>query len=388
MTAVASSSRRPAAASHLRELDWLMLVTVALCCLGLVMAVSVRGAQVAVGPLDVMKQQGTKLLAALVAFLLAALLPMSFVRRAAMPAFLCATAACCLVPLVGTEINGAHRWVRIGTIQFQPVEPARFFLVLAISWLMARAGHGVSSFRTGFLPAMGCALLLAGALLLQPDHGNALLVLALASWLAIVAGVRFLHFLPFVVLGLGAFAFLAARHAYVRDRLTGFLATRADSQVGLGLIAVGSGGLFGRGLGQGWMKMNYVPEAHNDFVFAIVAEELGFMGSLFVLAAFTTFGFVCYRLAMKMRDPFLRYVVCGYAVMVCMQAAVNLLVVSGWAPAKGIDLPFVSTGGTSLMFCLAAVGLIGNAARTDQAGVFSSYDSFAVNRSQPNPGRV
>jgi cell division protein FtsW len=336
------------------------------------MAVSVRGSQLGVSPFDVMKQQGVKLLAGLVAFLLAALLPMSLVRRAAMPAFLLATAACLLVPLIGEPVKGAYRWIRIGTLQFQPVEPARFFLVLAISWLLARAGQGLRSFRRGFLPAMGCAVLLVGALLAQPDHGNALLVLGLASCIALVAGVRVLHFLPFALLGLAGFGLAAAQHDYVRGRLTDFLATRPDSQVGLGLIAVGSGGLLGRGLGQGWMKMNYVPEAHNDFVFAIVAEELGFVGSLFVLVAFTAFGYVCYRLVCKVKDPFLRYVVCGYALMVCMQAAANLLVVSGWAPAKGIDLPFVSTGGTSLMFCLAAVGLIGNAARTDQSGAFSS----------------
>lgn len=383
MTTVAAAGRsrgrlRESAAVHLRELDWLMLVTVALCCLGLVMAVSVRGADVDVSPFEVMKTQGVKLLAGLIAFLLAALLPMALVRRAAMPLFLLATLVCFLVPWIGAEVKGAHRWIRIGSMQFQPVEPARFFLVLAISWIMARAGQGLRSFRRGFVPAMGCALLLVVALLSQPDHGNALLVLGLASCIALIAGVRVLHFLPFAALGLVGFAMAAARHDYVRSRLTDFLATRPDSQVGLGLIAVGSGGLFGRGLGQGWMKMSYVPEAHNDFVFAIIGEELGFMGSLFVLAAFTTFGYVCYRLVCKVKDPFLRYVVCGYALMVCMQAAANLLVVSGWAPAKGIDLPFVSTGGTSLMFCLAAVGLIGNAARTDQSGSFSSVSDQAV----------
>lgn len=357
---------------HLRELDWLMLVTMSLCCLGLVMAVSVRGSQIDVGPMVVMKAQGGKLLAALVLFFLAAVTPMHLIRRLALPAFVLATICCLLPHLVSRDIKGAHRWIHIGSFQFQPVEPARFFLILAASWLLARAGHGVSSFRTGFLPAMGCAAALAAALALQPDNGNALIVLALAGCLALVAGVRFLYFVPIVALGIGGLALAATRHEYVRSRLTGFLDTRPDSQVGLGLIAVGSGGVLGRGLGQGWMKMGYVPEANNDFIFAVIAEELGYLGSLFVLTAFTVFGYMCYRLVTKVRDPFLRYVVCGYSLMICMQAAANLLVVSGWAPAKGIDLPFVSTGGTSLMFCLAAVGLIGNAARTDRAGTFST----------------
>lgn len=375
MTAVASP--RSEGRTHVRELDWLMLVTVALCCLGLVMAVSVRGAQVDMGPMRVLREQGTKLLAALVLFLFTALVPMRHVRRFAIPAFLVAT-ACCLLPHVFGKVNGAYRWIKIGGMQFQPVEPARFCLVLAASLLLARAGNGVKSFRRGFLPAMGCAVLLAGALAAQPDNGNALLALMLISVLAVVAGVRLLYFVPVALGGIALLGIAAMRHDYVRERIAGFLATKPDSQVGLGLIAVGSGGLFGRGLGQGWMKMGYVPEAHNDFVFAIVAEEFGYLGSLFVLAAFTAFGWVCYRLVAQMRDPFLRYVVCGYALMVCMQAAANLLVVSGWAPAKGIDLPFVSTGGTSLMFCLAAVGLIGNAARTDRAGTFSSVGAAAV----------
>jgi cell division protein FtsW len=306
-------------------------------------------------------------MAGLCAFMLAALMPMRLLRRVAMPAFAVATLAC-LLPHLTPDVKGASRWIRFGSFQLQPVEPARVCLVLCVASLLARAGVGVRSFRVGFLPAMGCTVALAAALALQPDNGNALLVIVLASLMALIAGVRFRFFLPFGGLALTGLAIAALRHGYVRERLTDFLNTDPRSQVGLGLIAVGSGGAIGRGLGQGWMKMNYVPEAHNDFVFAIIAEEFGFLGSMFVLVAFFVFGFVCYRLICKVRDPFLRYVICGYALMICMQAAMNLLVVSGWAPAKGIDLPFVSTGGTSLTFCLAAVGLIGNAARTDRAG--------------------
>ena len=363
---------------HIRELDWLMLVVMALCCLGMVMAVSVRGSQLEAGPMAVMQSQGLKLLFGLIAFMISALTPLRVIRRFAIPLFLCAVVGCLLPHVLGRGVKGAARWIEVGSQQFQPVEPARFFLVLAVSWLLARAGTGVSSFRRGFLPAIGCAMLLALALATQPDNGNALLAVMLASCLALVAGVRFMHFAPFAAAGLAIMVWLATQHDYVRRRIEDLFQTTPDSQVGLGLIAVGSGGAFGRGLGQGWMKMNYVPEAHNDFVFAIIAEEFGYLGSLFVLASYTIFGYVCYRLVRHVRDPFLRYVVCGYALMVCMQAAVNLLVVSGWAPAKGIDLPFVSTGGTSLVFCLAAVGLIGNAVRTDRTGSFSTADEVVA----------
>ncbi len=367
MTAASPPRQAAANGPSIRELDWLMLVTVALCCLGLVMAVSVVGSRWDVGAIAAMKSQGGKLLVGMIAFLLAALLPISWVRRVAVPAFLAATACCVLAKLLG-DTKGAGRWIKFAGMQFQPVEPARFCMVVAIAWTLAKAGPAVDTFRRGFLPAMVWPALLAAALMVQPDNGNALIVLVLASVMAMVAGVRFLHFLPLGLAGMAAFAAVALRHEYVRNRLSEFGSATADSQVGLGLIAVGSGGLFGRGLGQGWMKMGFVPEANNDFVFAIVAEELGYLGSLFVLGAFSAFGYLGFRIVCKVRDPFLRSLVCGYSVMICMQAAVNLLVVSGWAPAKGIDLPFVSTGGTSLVFCLAAVGLIGNAARADQAG--------------------
>jgi cell division protein FtsW len=362
---------------HIRELDWLMLVVMGLCCLGVVMAVSVVGSQSDAGPMVVMKAQGLKLLVGVIAFMVAALTPIRLIRRVAIPMFFVAVLLCLLPHVIGRS-HGAARWIKIGSQQFQPVEPARFFLVLAVSWLLARSGAGLSSFRRGFVPAIGCAMTLALALATQPDNGNALLAVILASCLALVAGVRILHFAPLMAAGIGVTVFLATQHDYVRRRIEEFLNTTPDSQVGLGLIAVGSGGAFGRGLGQGWMKMNYVPEASNDFVFAIIAEEFGYLGSLFVLGSYTVFGYVCYRLVRQVKDPFLRYVVCGYALMICMQAVVNLLVVSGWAPAKGIDLPFVSTGGTSLVFCLAAVGLIGNAVRSDRTGSFSTTDEVVV----------
>jgi cell division protein FtsW len=378
MTALSASRHDRAGVASIRELDWLMLVVVALCCLGLVMAVSVRGSQVDVGPMSVMRDQGSKLLVGLVLFLVASIVPMRTVRQWALPLFVAATVACLLPLVVGQKVNGAYRWIKIGSQTLQPVEPARFFLIIAMSWLLAKAGSSVASFRAGFLPAMGCAGMLVAALLLQPDNGNALIIIALASFLALIAGVRLVWFLPFGAVGLAGFAYVAMQHEYVRRRISEMASTPHDGQVGLGLIAVGSGGAFGRGIGQGWMKMNFVPEAHNDFVFAIVAEEFGFAGTLFVLLAFTAFGWICCRLVCATKDRFLRYVICGYSLLICMQAAANLLVVSGWAPAKGIDLPFVSTGGTSLVFCLAAVGLIGNAARSDRAGTFSTGEVLAV----------
>jgi cell division protein FtsW len=361
---------------HVRELDWIMLAVVGLCCLGLVMAVSILGVDSRVGPALAMKRQGLELMAALAAFLVASLVPMDLVRRAALPMFLVAALACYAARVFGEPWNGAYRWIQIGSRQFQPVEGARFFLLLLTAKLLADAGPGVQTFRRGFLPPMLAVAFLVGGLLLQPDHGSALLAAMIVCCMCLIAGVRFWHFASICSVGLVGLAAVALRHDYVGRRLVGFLDV-PPYQVRQSLVAIASGGTFGRGLGQGWMKMGFVPEAENDFVFAVVGEELGFLGALLVLALYTVLGVMGFRLVCRMRDAFLRFVVLGFVLMLCTQAAVNLLVVSGWAPAKGIDLPFVSTGGTSLLFCLAAVGLIGNAARTDLLGGESSLTSTA-----------
>ena len=366
-------------ARHVRELDWIMLSVVGLCCLGLVMAVSILGAEPRVGPMLAMKRQGIELLIAMVGFVVMALVPMGLVRRCALPAFLFCTLLCFATRFVAEPWNGAYRWIQIGRVQFQPVEAARFSLVLLTAHLLARAGRDLQTFWKGFVPPMAVTALLVVALFRQPDHGSALICCALVACMSLIAGVRLLHFLPWCLAGLAGFAAMAMQHDYVNSRLTGFLHV-APYQVRQSLVAIASGGPFGRGLGEGWMKMGFVPEAENDFVFAVVAEELGFVGSMLVLVLYSVLGVMGYRLTCRIRDPFLRYVVCGFVLMLCMQAAVNLLVVSGWAPAKGIDLPFVSTGGTSLLFCLASVGLIGNAARTDLGGADATLSTI--------PGRV
>jgi cell division protein FtsW len=366
--AVQSRSRSVTdAGPHIGELDWLMLAVLALCCLGLVMAVSVQGPQV--GPLIAMKAQGSRLLVGLVAFLLCAFTPLAFWRRYAIHLFAAATILCFVAAFFGHGANGAYRWIRIQSFQFQPVELARFSSVILCAALLVHAGPRKNTFRHGFLPVMGSAGLLATALILQPDHGNAAFVLALAACMAVVAGVRFRHFLLAGLPGLGVAVALMRDSDYVYRRIGEFMTIRPSTQVGQSLVAIASGGVAGRGLGDGWMKMGFVSEARNDFVFAAISEELGFFGSLFVLSLYAVIGYVGFRLVCMIRDPFLRYVVLGFSLVLCMQAAINLLVTTGLAPAKGIDLPFVSSGGTNLVFSLAAVGIIGNAARSQFGGV-------------------
>lgn len=350
----------------LRELDYLMASVITLCCLGLVMAVSI-GAFADHAPSFALQAQGKKVLAGVGAFLIASLVPLKLLRAWATP-LLMGASALCLMALMFDDSHGARRWIRFGGAGFQPVELARFALILYCASWIAHAEEWLTSFRYGFLRLMVPASLLAGCLLLQPDVGNAAICVLLAAAMALVAGVPFRHLLVAGMPVALAVGYAVSQRAYVQDRLIGFLEVQPGSQVWQSLVAISSGGVFGRGLGEGWMKMGFVPEAGNDFVFAIIAEELGFAGSMLVLGMYAVIGAVGLFLVLRMRDRFHQMLVFGFTFAICMQAGINLLVATGMAPAKGIDLPFLSSGGTNLVFCLAAIGIIGNAARADRSG--------------------
>ncbi|MCA8957166.1 MAG: cell division protein FtsW [Planctomycetes bacterium] len=358
------------AATTRRALDWLMLATVVLCCFGLIMAVSISGAREGAGALAVMKTQGAKLAVGLVLFVGVAMVPMQLLWRTVPLLFWVAVAGVWWAAILGTPVGGARRWIHVAGTQFQPVELARLLAVVYVARSIARTGDRIRELRAGTLRIMLPVVVLAAGLLKQPDNGNAVFVLALCSCMAIVAGVPFRHFALVAIPGLAGLVFVVAQKAYAVDRLVGFLHPERGGQVWQSLVAIASGGLTGVGLGNGWMKMGYVPEVHNDFVFAAIGEELGLIGSLLVLSLYATIGIAGMRLVLGCRDRFLRSVVLGLVVAICMQATINLLVVTGLAPAKGIDLPFLSSGGTGLVTYLAAVGLVGNAARADARGNF------------------
>lgn len=362
---VSQGTTTPDQLTHSRHLDWLMLAAAGLCCLGLVMAVSIQGPRSDHGPLLALKGQGAKLAAGLVAFLIAVMVPLELLRRRARLVFLITTGLCYVAAFFGTPVHGARRWINFAGMQFQPADLARLGVVLFTAALIAEAGSSVRSFRQGFVHTLWPAAVLAFALLLQPDNGNAVFVLTLVALMGLVAGVRFRWFLLLGAPVLCMFGALAFTRDYVKHRLVGFLDIQPGSQVGQSLVAISSGGLTGQGLGNGWMKMGFVPEASNDFIFAIIGEELGLVGGILVLTLYGTIGYTGFRLVMDTRDGFRRYLILGLTLALCMQATINLLVVTGMAPAKGIDLPLVGSGGTNLVLCLAAVGLIGNAARAD-----------------------
>jgi cell division protein FtsW len=372
-----ASSPASAASERLRirELDWLMLAVVGLCCLGLLMAVSVQSVPPDGDPLLVMKDQGAKLVAGIVLFVACAAVPLDLLRRAAPWLFAIAAGLVYFAALFGPNWNGAHRWISIGGRSFQPVDLARLCLIVTTAAMIARSGDRIHELGRGLVRVLLPTLILAAGLFLQPDNGNALLCVCLGTTMALCAGVALRWMAIGAVTTLPILALVVGRHGYVMARIESFLTQDPPQQVAHSLISFRGGGAFGQGIGGGYGKLGHVPESHNDFVYAMVGEELGFVGAAAVVVLYVLIGWVGWRLVNRIQDPFHRYVVFGCTLAICVQAAINLLVTTGLAPAKGIDLPFVSAGGTNLMASLGAVGLIGNAARSDLAGRGADFDS-------------
>jgi len=269
--------------------------------------------------------------------------------------------------------HATHRWIRLGPASIQPSEFAKLAVILYLSWFleMRRRSRGspaeaaVNDLRRTIVPALAPVLLLVALILLQPDLGTALEIVLIALALLFVAGLSIRYIAWAGVAALPLIYLLIIRVSYRYDRIVGFLSPEADPQ-GRGfqllqsLIAVGSGGFTGVGLMESRQKLFYLPEAHTDFIYAVLSEELGFVGAVIVLALFAIYGWRGIRAALAAPDEFGRLTALGITVMVVSQAMINLGVVLGMMPTKGIPLPFISYGGSSLLVMLLATGVLLN----------------------------
>ena len=337
-----------------------------------------------------LKREAVYSAAGLFAFALGLRLDYSVYRRLAYPLLFLSMAMLAVVLKVGPAINGAVRWFRWGSLSFQPSELAKFALALYLAVLLARKAERVKDFRMGFLPPLvmtGVFLLL---LLKQPDLGTAVIIGVTALGLLFVAGTRTSYILLSVLVAapIGWKVFIAGEPWRMR-RFLAFLYPwqfRRDTgyQLYESLISVGSGGLFGQGLGQGHQKLFFLPEAHTDFILAIIGEELGLVGVLSVLLAFTVLVWRGLRAASRARDAFGCYLAFGMTLLFGLQALVNMGVVLGLLPTKGLPLPFVSYGGTALVMSLFMAGVLANiSARNPEPAPLSLWQSL-----RPNRGRV
>jgi cell division protein FtsW len=365
----------------------LVLVTLGLVAFGLVMVFSATSAAAALGEGDPMRflvKQGAYALAGAVLLTVFARTDYHRLRLLAPTLLVAALGLCVLVLAVAPAVNGARRWFFFGPVSFQPSELAK---VAVCIWVCAHLSRRPAPETLGELmkPIGLVVALFAGLILVQPDLGTTISLMLMVAGVLVVSGlpIRVLLTAGCAALALGAAAIWI--EPYRRARLFAFLDPTQDPQ-GAGyqtlqaVIGIGSGGLTGNGLGEGVQKINFLPEAHTDMIFAVVGEELGLVGSTAVVAAFVAFAWAGFRVALRCRDPFGKRLAVGITTLVCAQAAVNLAAVLGIAPLTGIPLPFVSYGGSSLVVLLAAVGVLLNIAVNERVVATRVSDRRRRNR--------
>ena len=270
-----------------------------------------------------------------------------------------------LLPGIGREAGGAKRWVKLGFIGFQPSEFAGFFLIVYIADILDRKQPVIRSFMQGFMPSLmilGFSVLL---ILLQPDLGSSVCILIVGLIMMFVSGVNMAYFLPFLIPIIPIFYFLIFKVAYRLRRITSYLDPWSDTQ-GAGFqiiqsfLALGSGGILGLGLGCSKQKLFYLPQAHTDFIFSIIGEEAGLIGTLSIVVLFVMFVWLGIQISIKAKDLFGRFLSLGIITSIGLKAVINIAVSTGAIPTKGLPLPFISYGGTALIFNIIAVAMLIN----------------------------
>ena len=270
-----------------------------------------------------------------------------------------------LVPPIGQAINGTRRWIRLGPVSFQPAELAKLALVLYLAAFLARKREALEDFRRGLLPPLVVSGALAALVLLQPDLGNCVTLVALTFALLYLAGspVRHLGWALAPALPLVALAVWVA--PYRIRRVTAFIDPWSDPrgsgfQIIQSWLAFGNGGLVGQGIGASRQKLFYLPEAHTDFIFAVIGEELGFLGAVAIVLLFTVLVWRGLRVGLRAPEPFGAYLALGITMLIATQTLVNLGVVTGLLPTKGLPLPFISFGGSALVMTMTSTGMLLN----------------------------
>ena len=366
---------------HVLESQLLVLVPLALTAFGLVMVYSATSASAALGngnPVGYLERQGTYALIGLVLLFLAARSDYRALRQLAPSMVVVALSLCAAVLVVGERINGARRWIGVGPAAFQPSEIAKLALVVWCAAYLARKPppRTLKGLARPFGTLVGAFCLL---ILLEPDLGTVITIVVMVGAVLLVSGTPLptLATAYTIVIGLGAIA--AWSSPYRRARLFTFLNPWKDP-LGAGLqnvqaqISLGSGGIFGRGLGQGIEKIHFLPEAHTDMIFAVIGEELGLVGAAVLVAGYCAFTYAGLKLALACKDPFGKRLAAGITALIAGQAAINLAAVLGLAPLTGIPLPFVSYGGSSLIIALLSVGVLLNIARGGGATAAAGSD--------------
>jgi cell division protein FtsW len=349
----------------------LMLTTAGILLMGLVMVTS---ASISVAdrqmhePLYYLGRQSIGLSLGLIAAVVMMFIPTHVWERLAMPLLLLAFLflVLVLIPGIGHEVNGSRRWLRAGIMNFQASELARVLLLVYLASYVVRRQAELKADLRGFLKPLAILMAAAALLLLEPDFGAATVLMTTGLGVLFLAGVKLRHFLALVAIAASGMALIAVTSAYRLRRLTTFLDPWADPfnsgfQLTQSLIAIGRGELFGVGLGSSVQKLFYLPEAHTDFVFAVMAEELGLAGVIAVLSLFVLLvwrAFHISRLAANAGLPFQAYSAAAFGIWLGLQTFINVGVNMGILPTKGLTLPLMSYGSSSLLVTLGWIGML------------------------------
>lgn len=278
-----------------------------------------------------------------------------------------------LIPGIGQRQNGAQRWLGIGSKTIQPSEMAKIALIMFLSFSLSKRKEVLQSFTKGLLPYLLLIGFVAGLVLIEPHLSGTLIIVITSCIILFCAGAKISHFVALALPAVAAVVVAILAAPYRFDRVKAWLhpfdyAMDEGWQTVQSLLAIGSGGLFGRGLGQSMQKYLYIPEPYNDYIFAILAEELGFVGSAFVMLLFLVFIWRGIKVAMNAPDTFGSLLATGITSLIGIQFLFNVAVVTNSIPSTGISLPFFSYGGTSLMFLMFGVGILLNISR------YSNYE--------------
>ena len=347
------------------------LLYLALICIGLVMVASASigiADQQNQDPFYYAKRQFLRIVLSLMLMWVACKIPLEVWKKNGMFLMLGSILllALVLLPGVGHTVNGSTRWLNFGLFTFQVSEIAKLFLIIYLSGYLIRRSEEVQTNTMAFLKPMLILAMASGLLLMEPDFGAAAVLLMTGLGLMFLGGVRFGQFIVFVTGTLAIMCLLAVSSPYRLARITSFLDPWADPfnsgfQLTQSLIAIGGGGWFGLGLGGSIQKLFYLPEAHTDFMYAIFAEEMGFVGQVVLIGLFALFAWRCFgiaKMALQKQQAFGAYLAYGVGLLVTLQAVINIGVNMGALPTKGLTLPFISYGGNSILTMSFAVGLV------------------------------
>jgi len=347
---------------------WLFLAVAALAAVGVTMVLSTSYLYAQERFADgtyFLRKQLFAMTAGLTALVVCSLVPAATYRRLAYPvlALTFVVLVLVLIPGIGVSRGGARRWLMLSGFAFQPAEMAKLAVVLYLAHSMAKKEEMIRTFSVGVLPHLIVAGGFLGALLLEPDFGTALILTMLLYLMLFIGGARVHHLLATGLMALPVLIYVMLKAEYRLRRLMTFMdpwreASSSGFQIIQSLIAFGSGQLWGRGLGESRQKLFYLPEAHTDFVFSVIGEELGLLGALLVLALFGVIIARGLRLTSRIEEPFDQYLAFGLTVLLGLQALIHMGVVMGLMPTKGLVLPFISYGGSAMVINLMEAGIL------------------------------